>query len=143
MNWGYKILVVYLVFISGILFMVFKSSGEKTDLVTSDYYAQELKYQDRIDEKDRTESLSAELKYEIKDDRLSILFPPDFKGKKIEGSITLYCPADKKKDIRQDFSIENEMAGIDLQPGNKGLYELQISWIADGKSYYYGKRIYL
>ena len=50
MNWGYKILLVYLIFILGILFMVFKSSTQKTDLVTTDYYAKELKYQEKIDE---------------------------------------------------------------------------------------------
>ena len=49
MNWGYKILFVYIAFIAGILLMVFKSSTQKRDLVTADYYAKELKYQERID----------------------------------------------------------------------------------------------
>ena len=45
MNWGYKILTVYIIFIAGILFLVFKSSNQNQDLVTKDYYEQELKYQ--------------------------------------------------------------------------------------------------
>jgi predicted dehydrogenase len=50
MNWGYKIMLVYLVFISGMLFMAFKSSEQDIELVTEDYYAKELVYQQKIDE---------------------------------------------------------------------------------------------
>ena len=78
MNWGYKILVVYIVFVLAILFMVFKSSMQKTDLVTTDYYAKELKYQQKIDEIKRADALSAPVKYEIKDNELIIVFPKDF-----------------------------------------------------------------
>jgi len=39
MNWGYKILFVYIAFVAGILAMVFGSSSQKVDLVTPDYYA--------------------------------------------------------------------------------------------------------
>jgi hypothetical protein len=59
MNWGYKILFVYLAFVAGILLMVFKSSIQKRDLVTPDYYAKELKYQQRIDAVKKTQALSA------------------------------------------------------------------------------------
>ena len=43
MSWGTKILIVFILFVGGILFMVIKSSIQKTDLVTTDYYAKELK----------------------------------------------------------------------------------------------------
>ena len=59
MNWGYKILFVYIAFVAGILAMVFGSSSQKVDLVTPDYYAKELKYQDKIDELGRVAALSA------------------------------------------------------------------------------------
>ena len=45
MNWGYKIILVYVLFVAGIVFLVVRSSMENTDLVTSDYYEKELKYQ--------------------------------------------------------------------------------------------------
>ena len=45
MNWGYKIMLAYVVFIAGILFLVFKSSSQKVELVTENYYEQELKFQ--------------------------------------------------------------------------------------------------
>src|SRR6188768_1326970 len=100
MNWGYKILFVYIIFVLGILFMVFKSSTQKTDLVTSDYYAKELKYQEKIDEMNRVVALSAPVEYTIKDNLLIINFPADFAGKKLVGEAILYCPSDENKDIK-------------------------------------------
>ena len=43
MNWGYKIVLVYIVFITGIVTLVYKSSAQNQDLVVNDYYEQELK----------------------------------------------------------------------------------------------------
>ena len=70
MNWGYKILAVYLVFVAGIVVMVYKSSTQKIDLVTTDYYAKELKYQERIDAVKRTTALSGKVRYEVKENTI-------------------------------------------------------------------------
>ena len=64
MNWGYKILTVYIIFIAGILLLVFKSSTQNQDLVTKDYYEQELKYQQVIDATERANALSSEVKFQ-------------------------------------------------------------------------------
>lgn len=105
MNWGYKIVFAYIAFVLGITYMVIRSSMQKTDLVTTDYYAKELKYQDKIDEMKRAGALSAEIKCEIKDTQLVIEFPKDFTGKKLEGEAVLYCPADESRDIKKGFSV--------------------------------------
>ena len=100
MNWGTKILLLYVAFIIGILFMVFKSSNQNTDLVTPDYYASELTYQEKIDEIKRVAALSMPVEYVIKDNELLIKFPKDFAGKKLVGELVLYCPSDKNKDLK-------------------------------------------
>ncbi len=83
MNWGYKILFVYLFFIAGILVLVYKSSSQKVDLVTKDYYQKELKYEQKIDEAERAQSLSSPLQYEVNHNKVSIYFPEEMRGKKI------------------------------------------------------------
>jgi len=143
MNWGYKILVVYGIFILGILFMVFKSSSQKMDLVTTDYYAKELKYQDKIDEMNRVSALTEEVKYEIKDNRIILHFPKDFFGKKITGTAELYCPSNEDKDIKQDFAVQDSAVEMILTAGNKGQHELHISWQVNGLSYYFEKKIFI
>jgi hypothetical protein len=141
MNWGYKILFVYTIFITGILFMVFKSSTQKMDLVTTDYYAKELKYQEKINESNRVNALSEELQYQIEDNAITINFPKDFSAKKITGTVNLYCPSDETKDITQNFSLQD--TALIIKTVNKGQHELHISWQAAGVTYYFEKKIFI
>ena len=143
MNWGKKILIVYIVFMAGIVFMVFKSSTQKTDLVTTDYYAKELKYQDKIDEMNRVQALSAGVEAVIKDNALIIQFPKDFAGKKLVGEAILYCPSDEKKDLKNNFSVQDEPVKIIIPATNKGLHELHLSWQDGGITYYFEKKIFI
>ena len=143
MNWGTKILIVYVVFISGILAMVFKSSTQNTDLVTTDYYAKELKYQEKIDEMNRAGALSAPVEYVIKDNIMFIHFPKDFAGKKLVGEAVLYCPSDKEKDIKKIFSVQDESLQMTIPAGSNGLFELHLSWQDGGVTYYFEKKIFI
>jgi hypothetical protein len=143
MNWGTKILIVYVAFVAGIVFMVVKSSTQNTDLVTTDYYAKELKYQDKIDEVKRVSSLSAPVEYKILDNALVISFPKDFAGKKLVGEAVLYCPSDEKKDIKHRFTVLDEALELAIPAGSKGLYELHISWQDGGVTYYFEKKIFI
>ncbi|MBK8521213.1 MAG: FixH family protein [Ferruginibacter sp.] len=143
MNWGTKILIVYVAFVAGIVFMVFKSSTQNTDLVTSDYYAKELKYQDKIDEIARTAALTAPVEYRLENNTLAIIFPKDFAGKKLVGEAVLYCPSDEKKDIKQPFTILDETLLLEVPAGSKGLFELHLSWQDGGVTYYFEKKIFI
>lgn len=143
MNWGTKILVVYIAFVLGIVFMVFKSSSQKTDLVTKDYYAQELKYQEKIDESKRVAALSAPVTCNMRDRALIISFPKDFAGKTLAGEAVLYCPSDEKKDIKKSFSVVNDVVQIAIPAGSNGLYELHITWQENGTGYYFEKKIFI
>jgi hypothetical protein len=143
MSWGYKIIIVYSVFVAGILFMVFRSSGQKTDLVTTDYYAKELKYQEKIDEVSRANALSEVLRYEIKGNLLLLYFPKDFTGQKITGTAELYCPSDEDKDVKKEFIVQDAAVEVIIKPANKGQHELHISWQAGGLTYYFEKKIFI
>src|SRR5574343_962446 len=104
MNWGYKILAVYLSFVAVIVFMVFRSSNEKFDLVTKDYYAKELKYQDQIERVKRTGQLTEKVVVTNENNELKITLPGDFAGKTLKGELLLYCPADESKDVKKAIS---------------------------------------
>jgi nitrogen fixation protein FixH len=143
MSWGYKILLVYGIFVAGILFMVFKSSSQKMDLVTTDYYEKELKYQEKIDESGRTNALSESVRYEVKGNQMRIHFPKDFAGKKITGIAELYCPSNQARDVTKEFAIQDTALQIVIPAINRGQYELHITWQAEGVSYYFEKKLFL
>ncbi len=143
MNWGAKIVMVYVVFVAGILFMVFKSSNQKTDMVTTDYYAKELKYQDKIDEMNRVEALSAPVEFVVKYNEVIIQFPKDFAGRRLTGEAVLYCPSDEDKDVKNNFSVQDEPLKIIIPAKNKGLHELHLSWKDGTVTYYFEKKIFI
>lgn len=143
MNWGYKILLVYVVFISGIVFMVVKSSMQKFDLVTPDYYEQELQYQTTIDATLRANQLSAKLQCSIVGDSIRIGFPAEMSNKKLTADVWLYCIANKTKDFRKTVEVVDGNIMLAIPEANKGSHDLKINWETSGKTYYYEQKIFL
>jgi len=141
-TWGDKIAGAYLLFVIGIVFLVFKANNEKFDLVTKDYYGEELKYQQVIDQSANANALSMQVKEEIINNELVIRFPDEMKGKQIDGDFYLYYPANATRDYRKTFSINSVEMKQPLPTGMSGMYELKLSWLADGKKYYYEKKIF-
>ncbi|MEO8770918.1 MAG: FixH family protein [Ferruginibacter sp.] len=143
MNWGYRILIVYLVFVAGIVFLVVKSSSQNQDLVTTDYYEQELKFQDKIDEVHRANALSSSIQYEIKKDELLIILPIEMKDKPVKADVMLYCTANENNDVKNSYNTNSGQIHFPLIANNKGLHELKIAWSANGISYYYEHKLML
>jgi len=141
-SWGYKIAFVYIGFVAFIVILVFKASNQKFDLVTKDYYEQELKYQQVIDQAANTKKLSTPVSVERKDGELRIIFPPEMKNKKKHVDFYLYYPADAKKDFRKSFQLdENELIQA-LPGGMSGMYELKLLWEAEGVKYYFEQKLF-
>lgn len=141
-SWGYKIMFVYIAFVAGIGFLIFKASNQEFDLVTKDYYEQELKYQQVIDQSANASRLSMPLNIEKKEAELKISFPDEMKNKKKLVDFYLYYAADAKRDFRRSFELnENELAQA-LPVGMKGMYELKLTWETEGVKYYHEQKIY-
>ena len=133
---------VYIAFVAGIGFLIFKASNQEFDLVTKDYYEQELKYQQVIDQSANASRLSMPLNIEKKEAELKISFPDEMKNKKKLVDFYLYYAADAKRDFRRSFELnENELAQA-LPVGMKGMYELKLTWETEGVKYYHEQKIY-
>ena len=136
-------MIVYLAFVAGIALMVYKSTTQKIDLVTTDYYAKELKYQDRIDAVKRTDALSSKVTYEVKNNVISIQLPSEFEGKESSGTFLLYYAADNSKDVNKNFTTGSRTITIVIPAAAKGTYQLQLNWVADGHAYYFEDNLFL
>lgn len=142
LSWGYKIAFVYIIFVAGIGFLVFKASSQKFDLVTKDYYEQELKYQQVIDQSANTAKLSTSLIVEQSASELSISFPAEMSNKEKIIDFYLYYPADAKRDFRKSINISENEFTQPLPEAMKGKYELKLSWEVDGVKYYFEKKLF-
>jgi hypothetical protein len=142
-NWGYKIIFIYTVFVLGILTMVFLSAKENRDLVSENYYAEEIAYQKLIDQSAKTAALSAPVELMESAGQLIIQLPKEFDGVEINGEWTLYYAADKVRDIAGNFHTENGKHSIAIPTGARGQYLFKMHWTAGNKEYYFEKNIFL
>ncbi len=134
MNWGTKIAIVYTSFVLFIGFMVYMAFGQQYDLVTEDYYAEEIKYQEVIDSKIRAESLEGQLTVSIEKGQLKVTFPQ--KDAKIDGSIQCFRPSDQSKDFEVSIKGRQAFKTIPLEKFSRGKYLLKVSWKVDDLQYY-------
>jgi hypothetical protein len=144
-NWGYKILFVYLLFAGGILSLVYLTSLENRDLVSDNYYEEELAYQMVIDKSAKTSKLSASVKVETDpiNSLLDIKLPPEFSNTNTVGTWNLYFAADRKMDLQGTINTNNGNEQIQIPVGRSGNYTFKLEWEAEGQSYYFEKIIFL
>ena len=135
-SWGYKIAAVYLTFIAGISFLVVKANSQHFDLVTENYYEQELKYQDVIDQEKNVSALSAAPRYGTTAGTVQVLLPAEFEGKAWKGHLYLYRPSNAALDLRKDIDGSGRACVWVLPKEPKGSYRLKFSWELNGKKYY-------
>lgn len=142
-NWGHKIAFLYTAFVVGMLFMAYKSSQQKFDLVQTDYYAAELKYQEVIDASQRSKALGGKLIIKVEKDSVKILLPIIFNGSKVKGKLHLYYPADQEQDQQLDFETVNGLVAFKSLGQKKGYYKVKLDLLQAGIAYYYEQKIEL
>jgi hypothetical protein len=142
-NWGHKIAFLYTAFVVGMLFMAYKSSQQKFDLVQTDYYAAELKYQEVIDASERSKALGGNLIVKFETDSVKILLPVLLNGSKVKGKLHLYCPADQQQDQHFDFETINGAVAFKSVGQKKGYYTIKLDLQQSGIAYYYEQKIEL
>ena len=136
-NWGWKIALLYGGFVCFMLFLVFKASQQKVELVSENYYDEELKYQGHIDKIALTDSMHAKPEWQVNGDKIAMLFPETQSKEPIKGSIHFYCPSNEKLDFNYPFSTEHQKElSITSEKLHHGTYKMKIDW-KQGKSDYY------
>ncbi|MCG2615332.1 FixH family protein [Terrimonas sp. NA20] len=137
MSWGNRLLITFIVFGSGMIYLVYRCMNTEFELVEKDYYKNELAYQEVIDASKRSAALNSAVKLTKTGEEMRLLLPAEMKGKKIEGEIWFYCAYDSKKDKR--LSLKTDEEGVQVLPVSlllPGRYLARISW-KDGTDSYY------
>jgi hypothetical protein len=143
-NWGTGIVLAFIGFISFILYFVISmntNSKYEHDLVTEDYYAQELEYQNDIDKENNAKTLKQNLTWKKTTEGILVKFPEDFEEKNITGKVFLYRPSNKQFDFETTISLSNHNLLIPDKRLLDGRWNIKIYWQYNGKSYLYKKEI--
>lgn len=138
MNWGKGIVIAFALFITFILYFVFKVQSDADydhEMVTEDYYRKELGYQAQLDKSQNAYDLKQKVTVETKSEGLLISFPTDFDYKKIEGKVSLYRPSSQKLDFEIPISLSSSNLLIPKTKLTGGRWDISIDWNYEGKGY--------
>lgn len=122
--------------------MVFRSSQEKVDLVTEDYYQKELEYQEIINFKANAENLEKGLTYKVEKNEIDFIFPEQHNS--ISGNIQIYRPSNDSFDQYFEIKLDDQnQMKVNLGNTPMGLYKMMVKWNNNSIGYYVEKDIYL
>jgi len=143
-NWGTGIFLSFVAFIVFILYFVvlsFRDPESNHDLVSEDYYQQELRYQEDLDAAGNLHDSGAQIQVAKTPKGLRIGFPEAFAPEKINGTISLYRPSNKQLDFKTPIQLSERQLLIPKSRLLDGRWDIRIEWTYEGKSYLYQNKL--
>lgn len=135
MNWGKWIIVAFVLFAGFIATLVTVCMRQEVNLVSKDYYSEELAYQEQIVRMNNVNQLDRKPAIQKTGTFLTIDF--DQFDEIENGKLKLFRPSDPKKDrfYTLKASEENQQL-IPIVDVAKGMYRAQMQWVMNGKEYF-------
>lgn len=143
-NWGTGIVLAFIGFISFIMyFIITMSTNDKYDfdLVTEDYYGQELQFQTDLNKEKNSQALTENINWKKTNDGILIQFPEDLDLTKIEGKVFLYRPSNKQFDFEIPISLSNRNLLIPDKRLLGGRWNIKVDWSYNEEAYLYKTEI--
>lgn len=137
MNWGKGLAIGYISFAVLLGVMVYLTTTVNPELVTTDYYARELAFQDKIDARERAEKEGVTVTLSQDEQGMHL----NFNRQVMHGTIELLRPSDSKLDLDLEFGKNTGVTSYLIPSSDleKGQYSLTIEWYI-GENPYYNKQ---
>lgn len=137
MNWGYKILITFIIFAIAMLSMVYVATQQTNEMQEDNYYAKELVYQTVIDGKNNLQK-TGPITLTNTPNGVQIQAPAKAVDTIADGKIHFLCPSDEKNDLHIAFSPNaNGQQLVHKAQLKNVLYTVRISWKKGNAPYYF------
>lgn len=134
--WPLGIILAFALFIPATLALVVVACLNRNELVTQDYYEQEIRYQEHMERAGRARLLPASVVFDASRQSIQIALPSEHVQQGLTGSIQLYRPSNAALD--RELPLAADARGgqiIDARSLHPGLWKIRVSWMANGQSY--------
>ena len=137
-SWGHGIVIALGSFIAFILFMIFlfPNGQQNSEMITENYYEEELAYQKIIDAKNNADLLPEKPKYNQDQSGIKVIFPEDINNENSKFTIDLHRADDQKLDVKREIKLDGK--NTLFIPANilvKGNYVLRTMWTTNNKNF--------
>ncbi|MEQ8424769.1 MAG: FixH family protein [Cyclobacteriaceae bacterium] len=140
MNFGKWIVVAFVSFALFIATLVTICVRQDINLVSENYYREELVHQDKMDFIQNTKLLSALPQISADNNIITVSFSEFDKIEK--GELRILRPSDKRLDKKFIITATKDKSQhYSLNQWNKGLYRASMQWTMNGKEFYFEKLI--
>ena len=142
--WPLGIAAFLILFFLATIGLVVMSCCQRVDLVTKDYYEDEIRFQKQINTVERTQRLesNATATYDPATQTVVVSLPIHSSAQIIKGQIQMYRPS--SADLDENFDLKLDQTGsqvIDASRMRDGLWQVKVSWTAGGEDFYFDKRL--
>lgn len=137
LNWGSGITIFYSLFVITMVYAVYRSTQFDNSLVSDQYYAEDLKYQEKFDKLSNAQNLKEDLKIEQADSgsQVELLFPSELG--QVHGEIFFFCPSDQSRDFKVNVAPNRNHRQVISTSGLKaGLWRVKVDWSDGSKAYF-------
>jgi nitrogen fixation protein FixH len=141
--WPIGIVSVFVMFVSWIATFIGIAVTNSMDLVSDNYYADEIQFQERIDSTKRAAATTGfTLEFDSASDQITLQLPEEHIGRSVTGKLKLYRPDNAKLDHSIDLAVsEKGQQTLALGILEKGNWKVETSWTAFGETFYATKDI--
>ncbi len=137
LHWGHGLAIALGCFILFILFLIFifPIGKQNADMISNNYYEEELQYQDIIDAKENAAKLEKQPIYKATSEGMLISFPETIKVDENLVNFVLFRTDDSNLDVRKEVGLQHNVFLIPKKVISAGSYTLKLKWKENKKPY--------
>jgi len=130
-------MLVFILFAGLMSYMVYQCVHTPVNLVTAEYYKDEIAYQQVIDGTKNANALGQPVSFQQSDSAVILQLPAAMQGAAVKATILFYCANDAAKDkkftLQTSGNTTQRINTMRITPGN---YMVKTEWWQGGRYYY-------
>jgi hypothetical protein len=137
-NWGTGIVITFIIYCVFVVGAVVRSFQEDVDLVTDEYYKEELKFQQQIDRTQNAYNAKEMFIMSTEGPQIVVTFPG---SGALSGEVHFYRPDNPALDKR--IAIDARAMMMPKTELTAGRYKVKVTWTSGGAKYYEEQTIFI
>jgi hypothetical protein len=138
--WPYAIIAWFVIFAAAMAAWITVAVRQNMDLVRTDYYEEEVRFQRQLDRLNRTAGIRSEvaINYDAPKREVTLRLPAAHLAALPNGEVHFYRPSNASLDFRVPLAVDAAgLQRIGTETLRGGLWKVRVQWSAAGQDYFF------